>query len=258
MQAETKNVWGDFSRVAHYYDSRPPYSSEVLTCLARFVGCGGTSFRVGEIGAGTGKLTQALLRMGLSGWAVEPNDAMRAQGLQICGADQPIQWLKGSAEATTLPDSSVDWVCVATAFQFAEVDVALREFHRILRPGGQLSLIWNVKDAENPPLENRVEQMLRDKVPDLKRSYRLIEDLMDCVQKSHLFRDCMYLEKSFPVLMPRSQYFDMWQSLHDIPSQVTESDWTQILATVEAELKGIEAVSMRWRTRVWTLQVCED
>ena len=245
MQTATLNTWGDFSRVAPYYDSRPGYAEELLTCLARFVGSSGASFRIAEIGAGTGKLTQTLLRLGLSGWAIEPNDAMRAQGLQICGADRPIRWLKGSAETTTLPDNSVDWVCVGTAFQFAQVDVALQEFRRILRPGGQLSLVWNIKDSENPALETRVEGMLRDKVPDLKRSYRMIEDLMDRVQRSPLFRDCIYLEKGFPVLMPRQQYFDMWRSLHDIPSQVAEDDWTRILAMIEDELKNVEAISMR-------------
>ena len=83
MQTATLNKWGDFSRVASYYDSRPAYSSELLTCLARFAGSGGASFRVAEIGAGTGKLTKTLLEMGLSGWAVEPNDAMRAQGWPV-------------------------------------------------------------------------------------------------------------------------------------------------------------------------------
>lgn len=35
--------------------------------------------KVADIGAGTGKLTENLVSIGLGGFAVEPNDAMRAE-----------------------------------------------------------------------------------------------------------------------------------------------------------------------------------
>lgn len=100
--------------------------------------------RVLDLGAGTGKFTRRLVALGAEVQAVEPVAAMRAR---LAQALPGVPALAGQAEAIPLPDGSVDAVVCAQAFHwFANAD-ALREMHRVLRPGGRLLLVWNVRDA---------------------------------------------------------------------------------------------------------------
>lgn len=71
---------GDFTELAKYYVNRPGYSSVVLQCLKNHVFNSVEEGPVADIGAGTGKLTEDLAALGLHGFAVEPNEAMRSIG----------------------------------------------------------------------------------------------------------------------------------------------------------------------------------
>ena len=98
--------------------------------------------RVLDLGAGTGKVSQALLELGLDVVAVEPDDAMRAL--------IPTEALAGSAEQIPLPDGSVDAVLVGQAFHWFDAARALPEMVRVLRPGGSVGLLWNLYDDDVP------------------------------------------------------------------------------------------------------------
>src|SRR5690606_36647496 len=92
--------------------------------------------RAADVGAGTGISARALAQRGVEVVAVEPNAAMRA-----AAAPHPrVTWREGTADDTGLPDGAVDLVLVAQAFHWFDPPGALREFHRILRPGGRLAI----------------------------------------------------------------------------------------------------------------------
>ncbi len=55
----------------------------------------------------------------------------------------------GQAEATGLPEASVDVVTMFQAFHWCDGARALVEFARILRPGGVLAVAWNVFDRDD-------------------------------------------------------------------------------------------------------------
>lgn len=93
-----------------------------------------------DLAAGTGKLTERLLELGLDVHAVEPLAEMRAA---IAAAAHPVD---GTAEAIPLPDASVDAVTVGQAFHWFDPPAALAEMHRVLRPGGTIGLFWNLLD----------------------------------------------------------------------------------------------------------------
>jgi SAM-dependent methyltransferase len=95
-----------------------------------------------DLGAGTGKLTRALLALGMEVVAVEPDDAMRAV--------VPTEALAGTAEDIPLPDASVDAVLVGQAFHWFDAERALPEMVRVLRPGGTVGLLWNLFDDRVP------------------------------------------------------------------------------------------------------------
>jgi SAM-dependent methyltransferase len=99
--------------------------------------------RVLDLGAGTGKLTAALVSVGAAVTAVEPDAAMRAE-LRRGLPDVPA--LPGSAEAIPLPDASVDAVLAGNAMHWFDMAVAGPEIARVLAPGGILAGLWNVLD----------------------------------------------------------------------------------------------------------------
>jgi SAM-dependent methyltransferase len=68
---------------------------------------------------------------------------MRATGERILTGEPRFHSVDGRAEATTLPDGSVDFVTAGQAFHWFEPVAARTEFRRILKPAGWAVLIWN-------------------------------------------------------------------------------------------------------------------
>lgn len=121
-----------------YVAGRPEYPAELVDWLVQ----GATD--VADVGAGTGKLTAALVRGGRTVAAVEPDAGMLAAlTREVPGA----RALQGTGESLPLPDASVDAVVYGQAWHWVDVPAASAEAARVLRPGGVLGLIWNVRDS---------------------------------------------------------------------------------------------------------------
>ena len=99
--------------------------------------------RVADIGAGTGKLTTKLAGLGAEVTAVEPDPQMLAE---LRRAMPAVRSAPGSAEQIPLPDASLDAVLAGQAMHWFDMDRALPEIARVLRPGGVLAGLWNVDD----------------------------------------------------------------------------------------------------------------
>ena len=123
------------SEAAAYAYGRPTYPLEAL----RWIVPSGAQ-RVLDLAAGTGKVTERLLELGLDVVAVEPLDQMRAL---IPAAAEVVT---GTAESIPLEDASVDAVVVGQAFHWFDPQPALLEIARVLRPGGAVGLLWNLDD----------------------------------------------------------------------------------------------------------------
>jgi SAM-dependent methyltransferase len=122
-----------------YAEHRPDYAqAAVRWALGRAPGR-----RALDLGAGTGKLTAALVALGADVVAVELDPAMLTE---LRGALPAVRALSGSAEAIPLPDASVDAVLAGNAMHWFDMDVAGPEIARVLAPGGALAGLWNVVD----------------------------------------------------------------------------------------------------------------
>jgi ubiquinone/menaquinone biosynthesis C-methylase UbiE len=128
-----------FSSAAEVYEtSRPGYPDAAVDWM---IPAGARS--VLDLGAGTGKLTRALVERGLDVLAVDPSTEMLAVLSRVVpGATT----LVGEAEALPVADGSVDAVTAAQAWHWVDPDRAGAEVARVLTPGGRLSLVWNIRD----------------------------------------------------------------------------------------------------------------
>jgi SAM-dependent methyltransferase len=129
-----------FGRTAREYElGRPEWPEELLDRVLGELGLGADA-EVLDLGAGTGKLTRALVPRFARVVAVEPDDAMRAVLEEIVpGAEA----LPGRGESIPLGDDSVDAVFSGEAFHWFANDEAVAEIVRVLRPGGALAILWN-------------------------------------------------------------------------------------------------------------------
>ncbi len=128
-----------FADVAAAYErGRPGYPDGAVRWLVGDEPCD-----VADVGAGTGKLTRALVAHGHRVVAVEPLDAMRTE---LASAVPGVRALAGRAESIPLPDAAADVVTSAQAFHWFDHARALPEIARVLRPGGRLALVWNSRD----------------------------------------------------------------------------------------------------------------
>jgi SAM-dependent methyltransferase len=131
-------------RVDNYVKYRPGYPPAIIDVLN--VECGLESESViADVGSGTGLLAELFLRNGNLVYGVEPNDEMRAAAEQLLGSYLRFTSINGRAEATTLADSSVDFVTAGQAFHWFEPGPTRIEFGRILRPNGWVALVWNTR-----------------------------------------------------------------------------------------------------------------
>lgn len=148
QMSEANNNFERFStRVANYVKYRPDYPNQLIDTLVEQLGLTPAS-SIADIGAGTGIFSQLLLNTGLSVTAVEPNQKMLAAAKVQLNNHPDFSFRNNSAEQTGLTSHSLDLITVAQAFHWFNNDASIQEFKRILKPKGQLALLWNQRDLD--------------------------------------------------------------------------------------------------------------
>lgn len=130
----------------HYIKARPSYPAAMLDYLYEELGATPSSV-FADIGSGTGKFTRCLLERGSTVYAVEPNEEMAAAAHRELASFTGFHPVDGSAERTTLPGSSMDFVTCAQSFHWFNRSLCQKEFSRILRPGGLCLIVYNRMDG---------------------------------------------------------------------------------------------------------------
>lgn len=135
----TRAAARSFGAAASVYGAaRPGYPSEAVAWLV------GDARRVLDLGAGTGKLTEALIGLDRDVIAVDPVEEMLEElEVRVPGVPR----ILGTAEDIPVEDASFDAVVVGQAWHWFVPERAVPEIARVLRPGGTLGIVWNSRDT---------------------------------------------------------------------------------------------------------------
>ena len=193
------------SRAEMYRKYRPGYPEAAIHYLIQTLGMNAGSVIV-DVGSGTGLSAEPFLKRGFAVKGVEPNAEMRRAGEDHLKQYARFTSVEGSAEETTLPSQSVDFVVAATAYHWFDPEPTRREFRRILKPGGKVILLWNTRRIESPAMA-AYEAML-DRYADGRKERHGWETIPPDTRAIALFAPRLPMVSSFPY----EQRFD-WQGL---------------------------------------------
>jgi SAM-dependent methyltransferase len=153
------------NRAENYARFRPGYPDELFLFMEKTMGLE-LSANIVDIGSGTGLFAEPLLKHGYSVVCIEPNEDMREAGEERLKKYASFQSIRSTAEATGLPDQSVDLITIAQTFHWLDPVATRLECERILKPNGAVALSWN-RQANKTRFE--------EKYTALRRQYRIGE-----------------------------------------------------------------------------------
>lgn len=222
-----------------YVRARPSYPDDVVRwCVPQ------DARDVLDLAAGTGKLTARLVALGLHVTAVEPSRAMREELVSLV---PDARARPGTAEDTGLPAGCVDAVTVAQAWHWFDEPAATAEVARVLRPGGSLAVLWNVRDTSVDWVERFGEILHRGDAPESDPHAPALGDLFEPPEHATFtWADPMRIaalrtlaaSRSHLLMLPPSQRDELLDAVDD-------------LTRTHPDLRDRDEVELPYRTMCW-------
>ncbi|MBI2095450.1 MAG: methyltransferase domain-containing protein [Candidatus Omnitrophica bacterium] len=239
----------DYTSLAAAYLKRPDYAWEPIRKMLDAAGLK-EGAEVCDIGAGAGHLTRPLAGNKFHIVAVEPNEAMRKNGIAQTASFSNVTWHEGTAENTGQPASFFNLVVFGSSFNVTNRAEALRETARILKPGGWFACLWNHRDLTDPlqaAIENEIKTLIRGYDYGSRR-----EDQAPVIQSSGLFDEVRYLEGKTWHEQKVSDCLEAWRSHATLSRQAGERIGA-VLSEIERVIlsAGKDPLLIPYVTRIW-------
>lgn len=246
-----KTDW-DYTNLAEAYLKRPDYAPEAL---AKIFDCAGLKAgdRVCDIGAGVAHFTLPLARHGCFVDAVEPNDAMRALGKKRTEKFSSVTWSEGTGENTRRPAGVYDFVSFGSSFNACDRAAALRETHRLLKPGKWFVCLWNHRDLEDP-VQKQIENIIKGQIPNYGYGTRR-EDQTEVIAASGLFSPAQAMEGRILWKQDIQDAIEAWRS-HATLQRQAGKNFEAIVQQIVEYLHGLgrEQIDIPYTTHAWMAQ----
>ena len=211
---------------------------------------GGADDLVCDIGAGAAHLTLHMARKGLTVHAVEPNDAMRANGMRRTEQYKNVTWYEGVGEHTGQPSDTFQLVTFGSSFNVTNRQEALEESQRILKKGGYFACMWNWRDL-NDPIQSEIENIIKSYVKDYSYGTRR-EDQTEVIRESGRFEDIQSFSGRVVHEVPVEDVIEGWRSHGTLHRQVGDK-FGAVVDDIAAYLHGLgrNSIPVPYETHIW-------
>lgn len=243
-----KTEW-DYTNLAEAYLRRPEYAPGAISDMLKTAGVQPGDDAC-DVGAGAAHLTLELAKFGLRVWAVEPNDAMRANGIKRTAEYPDVRWFEGVGEDTGMEADRFSLVTFGSSFNVCDRQKALVETDRILKSRGWFACMWNHRDLEDP-LQQSIEEIIKKNIPGYSYGTRR-EDQTAVINDSGLFGPVQFVSGRVEHHLNAEDFIEGWKSHGTVYRQspeVFEKIVSEIRQTVEALHQ--ETVTVPYTTRIW-------
>lgn len=246
-----KTEW-DYTELAEAYLKRPDYSQDAINKMIEVSGIKPGDMAC-DVGAGAAHLTMKLADYGLQIDAVEPNDAMRANGIKRSEKYGKVTWHEGVGEHTGMDSDKYDIVTFGSSFNVCDRQLALKETNRILKKNGWFACMWNHRDLEDP-LQAEIENIFKENIDGYSYGTRR-EDQTEVINESGLFGEVIHLEGRVEHKILAEDFIEGWKSHGTVQRQSPEK-FELINKEIRnlIESKGQVYIIVPYTTRIWMAQ----
>ena len=247
-----KTEW-DYTNLADAYLKRPDYAQEAIDQMLSMAGVK-TGDAVCDVGAGAAHLTLMLAAKGLNVTAVEPNDAMRANGIKRTEQFPNVKWYEGVGEHTGQPDNAFKLVSFGSSFNVTDRQQSLQEAQRILAADGWFACMWNHRDLSDP-IQKDIEDIIKRHIPEYSYGTRR-EDQTDVINVSGRFQEVQAFTGNVTHRVKAEDVVEAWRSHGTVARQAKEK-FDAVIGDIEKYVYGlqVEEIEIPYTTRVWMAKV---
>jgi ubiquinone/menaquinone biosynthesis C-methylase UbiE len=243
-----KTEW-DYTELANAYLKRPDYSDSAIDAMLSVAGVK-KGCTVCDVGAGVAHLTLKLALRGLNVDAVEPNDAMRKNGLKRTERIENIIWHEGVGEETGQANSKYDIVTFGSSFNVCNREKALVEVARILKPKGWFACMWNHRNLYDP-IQSKIEEIIKEIIPSYGYGTRR-EDQSAVIDKSLLFGPVVHVDSVVLHEQKIEECVDAWRS-HATLERQAQDKFKYIIEEISKYLLSLDVdkIKIPYTTNIW-------
>lgn len=247
-----KTEW-DYTTLADAYLKRPDYADAAVDAMLSIARVAGGD-KVCDVGAGVAHLTLMLAARGLDVSAVEPNDAMRANGVKRTERLGNVRWHEGTGEATGQASQAFDIVTFGSSFNVCDRHQALKETARILKPRGWFACMWNHRQLESP-IQAQIEAIIKERVSGYGYGTRR-EDQTAVIDSSGLFGPVVHVDARVMHEQTIEECVEAWRS-HATLERQAGAAFLQVVAAIEDYLRrlGTPSIQIPYSTNIWVAQL---
>lgn len=248
-----KTKW-DYTELANAYLKRPAYAKDAIDELIAMV-----NIRKGDcvcdVGAGAAHLTLELAARGLSVSAIEPNDAMRANGIKRTQHLENVKWFIGVGENTGMQTGVFDLVTFGSSFNVCDRLLALKEAARILKPSGWFACMWNWRNLDDP-LQKKIEEIIALHIPSYHYGTRR-EEQTEMIDACGLFGKTKIITGTVVHHIKTADFAEGWKS-HATLQRQSKDQFDRIIDEItdliqKYAMNGI--VDVPYTTKIWVSQL---
>lgn len=247
-----KTEW-DYTNLAEAYLKRPDYAQKAIDKMLSIVEAK-EGDEVCDIGAGVAHLTIMLANKKLNVTAVEPNDAMRTNGMKRTKLLTNVKWYEGVGEHTEQPSNKFKLVTFGSSFNVCNRQEALAESQRILAENGWFACMWNHRDL-NDPIQKKIEEIIKSYIPEYSYGTRR-EDQTEEIKRSGCFEAIKKISENVIHSVSKEDIVEAWRSHGTLERQAGDK-FEMIIKDIEIYINslGEGGINIPYTTRIWMAKV---